>query len=49
MHPPLRAVTILVRIFSAILLVHHFPSLWKTARVTPTGEVPGTTIILSIH
>jgi hypothetical protein len=49
MHPPLRAVSILVRIFSAILLVHHFPSLWKPARVTPTGEVPGTTIILSIH
>ena len=33
-HPPQRAVSLLVRIFNAILLTHHFPSLWKNARVT---------------
>jgi len=31
---PQRAVSQLVRIFYAILLTHHFPSLWKHARVT---------------
>jgi hypothetical protein len=33
-HLPQRAVFLLVRIFNAILLTHHFPSLWKHARVT---------------
>ena len=33
-HLPQRAVSLLVRIFNAILLTHHFPSLWKHARVT---------------
>jgi hypothetical protein len=34
-HLPQRAGSFLVRIFSAILLTHHFPSLLKHARVTP--------------
>jgi hypothetical protein len=33
-HLSQRAVSLLVRIFNAILLTHHFPSLWKHARVT---------------
>jgi hypothetical protein len=33
-HLPQRAVSYLVRIFNAIFLTHHFPSLWKPARVT---------------
>jgi len=33
-HLPQRAVSLLVRIFNAILLTHHFPSFWKHARVT---------------
>ena len=33
-HLPQRAVSILARIFIAILLTHHFRSLWKHARVT---------------
>jgi len=33
-HLPQRAVSPLVRIFNAILLTHHFPSLWKHAWVT---------------
>ena len=33
-HLPQRAVSLLVRIFNAILLTHHFPSLWQHARVT---------------
>jgi hypothetical protein len=32
-HRPQRAVFLLVQIFNAILLTHHFPSLWKHARV----------------
>jgi len=32
-HLPQRAVSLLVRIFNSILLNHHFPSLWKHARV----------------
>ena len=32
-HLPQLAVSILVQIFNAILLLHHFPSLWKHARV----------------
>jgi hypothetical protein len=32
-HLPQRAVFLLVQIFNAILLTHHFPSLWKHARV----------------
>jgi len=33
-HLPQRAVSLLVRIFNAILFTHHFPSLWNLARVT---------------
>jgi hypothetical protein len=32
-HLPQRAVSLLVLIFNAILLTHHFPSVWKHARV----------------
>jgi len=30
---PQRAVSLLVQIFNAVLLTHHFPSVWKHARV----------------
>ena len=42
-HPPQRAVSLLVQIFNAILLIHHFPTLWKHARVISViklGEDP---------
>jgi hypothetical protein len=39
-HLPQKAVSLLVRIFKAILLTHHFPSLWKHARVTSV-LIPG--------
>ena len=32
-HLPQRAVSLLVMIFNAILLTHHFPTVWKHARV----------------
>ena len=51
-HLPQRAISLLARIFNAILLTHHSPSSWKHARVTSilkTGEGSGTTIILSTH
>ena len=32
-HLPQRAVTLLVLIFNALLLTHHFPTAWKHARV----------------
>ena len=32
-HLPQRAVSLLVRIFNAVLLTHHFPPMWKHARV----------------
>jgi hypothetical protein len=32
-HLPQRAVSFMVHIFNAILVTHHFPSLWKHARV----------------
>jgi len=32
-HLPQRAVSLLVQIFNAILLTHHFPTTWKHARV----------------
>jgi hypothetical protein len=32
-HLPQRAVSFLVLLFNAILLTHHFPSVWKHARV----------------
>jgi hypothetical protein len=35
-HLPQRAVLLLVQIFNAIFLTHHFPSLWKHARVIST-------------
>jgi hypothetical protein len=35
-HLPQRAVLLLVQNFNAILLTHHFPSLWKHARVIST-------------
>jgi len=28
-HLPRRAVSLLVQIFNAVLLTHHFPSVWK--------------------
>jgi hypothetical protein len=33
MHLPQLAVSLLVSIFKAILLTHHFPTAWKHARV----------------
>jgi hypothetical protein len=32
-HLPQRAVSLLVRIFNAVLLAHLFPPVWKHARV----------------
>jgi hypothetical protein len=32
-HLPQRAVSLLVQIFNAILLTHHFPTVWKHAQV----------------
>jgi hypothetical protein len=32
-HLPQRAVSLLVQIFNAILLIHYFPTMWKHARV----------------
>ena len=32
-HLPQRAVTLLVLMFNAILITHHFPTVWKHARV----------------
>jgi hypothetical protein len=32
-HLPQRTVSLLVQIFNAILLTHHFPTVWKQARV----------------
>jgi hypothetical protein len=32
-HLPQRAVSLLAQIFNAILLTHHFPTMWKHARV----------------
>jgi hypothetical protein len=32
-HFPQRAVSLLAQIFNAILLTHHFPTMWKHARV----------------
>ena len=32
-HLPQRAVSLLVLIFSAILITHHFPTVWKHARL----------------
>jgi hypothetical protein len=32
-HLPQRAVSLLTQIFHAILLTHHFPTMWKNARV----------------
>jgi hypothetical protein len=42
-HLPHRAVLILVHVFNAILLTHHFPTVWKHARVISilkTGKDP---------
>jgi len=44
-HLPQRAVSLLVRIFNAILLTHYFPSLWKHARVTSIHK-PGKDLAL---
>jgi hypothetical protein len=33
-HLPKRAVSLLARIFNAVLRNHHFPQTWKHARVT---------------
>jgi hypothetical protein len=49
---PHRAVSLLVLIFDAILLTHHFPTAWKKARVISIlkpGEVSNTTNFLSAH
>src|SRR5215510_6141397 len=35
-HLPQRAVYLLVLIFNAVLRTHHFPPVWKHARVTPS-------------
>jgi hypothetical protein len=32
-HLPQRAVSLLVQIFNAVLLIHHFPTVWKQARM----------------
>ena len=32
-HLPQRAVSLLIQIFNAVLLTHHFPSVWKHAKV----------------
>ena len=32
-HPPMWAVLLLVHVFNAILRIHHFPPVWKHARV----------------
>ena len=32
-HLPMRAVIFLVHLFNSILLIHHFPPVWKHARV----------------
>jgi hypothetical protein len=40
-HLSQRAVFLLVQIFNAIVFTHHFPSLWKHARVI-TIQKPGT-------
>ena len=50
-HLPQRAVSLLVLIFNAILLTHHFPTAWKHARelYTQTGEGSSTAIILLAH
>jgi hypothetical protein len=32
-HLPQRAVSLLAQLFNAILLTHHFPTMWKHARV----------------
>jgi len=32
-HLPLRAVSLLVLLFNAILITYHFPTVWKHARV----------------
>jgi len=32
-HLPQRAVSLLVQVFNAIILTHHFPTVWKHARV----------------
>jgi len=42
-HLPQRAVSLLVLIFNAILITHHFPTVWKHARVISilkTGKDP---------
>jgi hypothetical protein len=51
-HPTQQAVSLLVLIFKAILLTHHFPTAWKHARVylyTETEEGSSTSIIISAH
>jgi len=35
-HLPQRAVSLLAKIFNAVLLTHHFPSVWKHAEVIST-------------
>ena len=49
-HLLMRAVHLLVQIFNAILRTHHFPPVWKHARVfSILKEGSGTAIILSAH
>jgi hypothetical protein len=46
-----RAVSLLVKIFNAILLTHHFPSVEARSSdlYTETGEGSSTAIIISAH
>ena len=47
---PMRAVFLLFQILNAILYTHHFPPVWKHARVISIlKEGSGTAIILSAH
>jgi len=54
---PQRAVSLLAQIFNAVLLAHHFPTLWKHARVIsilkpgkdPALLLSGNSLILSAN
>ncbi len=49
-HLPMRAVLLLVHLFNSILLTHHFPPVWKHARVISILKPgSGTALLLSAH
>ena len=50
-HLPLRAISLLVTFFNAILTIQYFPAEWKHARVLhpEAGEGPGSALVLSTH